>query len=78
MWKRRCTGSRIFKGNYLKTGITGDPLGRYSGDFMRGKFMRIMTSGSRSDMMNLERYIVELDPGPLNFESWAGALDLDA
>ena len=41
---------------------------------MSDKFMRIMTSGNRSDMMNLERYIVELDPGPLNFERWAGAM----
>jgi hypothetical protein len=40
---------------------------------MRDKFMRILTSGPRQEMLNLERYIVEIDPGPLNNEPWAGA-----
>ena len=35
--------------------------------------MEILTSGSRSEMLNRGRFIVEFDPGPLNFEPWAGA-----
>lgn len=34
--------------------------------------MEILTSGSRREMLNLERFIVERDPGPLNREPWAG------
>jgi RHS repeat-associated protein len=60
-------------GNYLKTGITSNPGGRYTQDFMSDKFMNIINVGSRSNMMDLERFIVEFDPGPLNFEPWAGA-----
>ncbi|TFB94550.1 hypothetical protein [Cryobacterium sp. HLT2-28] len=29
-------------------------------------------SGSRSNMLNLKRFIVERDPGPMNLERWAG------
>jgi hypothetical protein len=36
------------------------------------KRLDFLTSGSRSDMLNLERFIVERDPGPWNFERWAG------
>lgn len=35
--------------------------------------MNVLTKGSRSDMLDYERMIVEMDPGPLNFERWAGA-----
>jgi hypothetical protein len=59
-------------GNYLKTGITSNPAGRYTQGFMSDKFMDIINVGSRSDMLDLERSIVEVDPGPLNFEPWAG------
>ncbi|MFY9888590.1 MAG: hypothetical protein WAK71_09800 [Streptosporangiaceae bacterium] len=61
------------EGNYLKTGITSNPAGRYTQSFLEDKSMDILTSGSRSEMLNLERFIVEFDPGPLNFEPWAGA-----
>jgi hypothetical protein len=60
-------------GTYLKTGITSNPAGRYTQEFMSDKFMNIINVGSRSNMMDLERFIVEFDPGPLNFEPWAGA-----
>jgi hypothetical protein len=59
-------------GAYLKTGITSDPGGRYTQGFLADKVMEFLTSGSRSNMSNLERFIVERDPGPLNFERWAG------
>jgi RHS repeat-associated protein len=61
------------EGTYLKTGITSNPAGRYTQDFMSDKFMDIINVGSRSNMMDLERLIVEYDPGPLNFERWARA-----
>jgi len=38
---------------------------------MRDKDMEILESGSRSDTLDLERSIVEVNPGPLNFEPWA-------
>lgn len=59
---------------YLKTGISQNPMTRYSQTFMQDKTMEILQSGSRREMLNLERFIVERDPGPLNFERWAGQL----
>ena len=59
-------------GNYLKTGVTSNPGSRYSQKFLVDKRLDFLTSGSRSNMLNLERFIVERDPGPLNFERWAG------
>jgi len=61
------------EGNYLKTGITNDLTGRYAQVFMNDKFMDIINVGSRGEMMDLERFIVEVDPGPFNFEPWVGA-----
>lgn len=60
-------------GEYLKTGITSNPGRRYTQSFLADKTMDLLTSGSRSEILNLERFIVERDPGPLNFERWAGA-----
>lgn len=45
-------------GNYLKTGITSNPGGRYTQKFLLDKRLDFLTSGSRSDMLNLERFIV--------------------
>ncbi|MGH3109500.1 MAG: hypothetical protein ACRDQT_01125, partial [Gaiellaceae bacterium] len=59
-------------GEYLKTGISQNPFSRYSQTFMRGKRMQILQEGSRREMLNLERFIVERDPGLLNREPWAG------
>jgi len=64
-------------GEYLKTGICQNPLSRYSQTFMRGKEMEILQQGSRREMLNLEPFIVERDPGPLNREPWAGRLAND-
>ncbi len=44
---------------------------------MQAKYMDIMQSGTCREMLNLERFIVERDPGPLNREPWAGAFDWD-
>ncbi|MDQ0850649.1 hypothetical protein QFZ65_002587 [Arthrobacter sp. B3I9] len=59
-------------GEYLKTGISKNPLTRYTRNFMEDKVMDIIHSGTRREILNLERFIVERDPGPLNFERWAG------
>jgi len=65
------------EGNYLKTGISKNPTSRYTKTFMQDKYMEIMQSGSRRQMLNLERFIVERDPGPLNREPGAGAFGGD-
>ena len=65
------------EGNYLKTGISKDPGTRYPKSFMRDKDMEILQSGTRREMLNLERFIVERDPGPLNLEPWAGSFGWD-
>jgi hypothetical protein len=61
-------------GQYIKTGVSSAPRRRYTKTFMRYKELNTLTSGSRREMLNLERYIVERDPGPLNFEPWAGTI----
>ena len=59
-------------GGLLKWGISKNPLKRYTQGFMQGKKMQIMMSGTRREMLNVERWIVEHDHGPLNNEPWAG------
>lgn len=59
-------------GELLKWGISKNPFRRYTQGFMESKRIEPMISGSRREMLNLERWIVEHDPGPLNRESWAG------
>lgn len=62
------------EGNLLKWGVTNNLKGRYSLGFLSDKTLIPMTSGSRSDMLNLERWIVECDPGPLSRERWTGSM----
>lgn len=38
---------------------------------MADKVLERIASGTRSDMLTLERQMVTKNPGPLNFESWA-------
>lgn len=61
----------------MKTGITDLVNPRYSQGFLADKNMIFLTSGTRREMVNLERFIVERDPGPLNFEDHAGAFAWD-
>ena len=65
------------EGKYLKTGITSKaiPEKRYSNKFMKGKVMKKIDKGSRSEMLKKERHIVERDPGIDNHEPWAGILN---
>ncbi|MEI2732703.1 MAG: RHS repeat-associated core domain-containing protein [Dermatophilaceae bacterium] len=64
-------------GAYLKTGITKNPGSRYTKTFMQDREMEILQTGTRREMLNLERFIVERDPGPLNREPWAGSMSGD-
>jgi hypothetical protein len=59
-------------GNLLKWGITQNMAKRYSQSFMTGKLMTEVAHGSRADMLEMERGLVETQPGPLNREPWAG------
>jgi hypothetical protein len=60
-------------GDLLKWGISKNPGSRYAQGFLQDKSMELMTSGTRREMLDLERFIVERDPGPLNREPWAGS-----
>jgi RHS repeat-associated protein len=60
-------------GNLLKWGVTNNPGSRYTQSFLSDKTLIKMTTGTRPDMLNLERWLVENNPGPLNHEPWAGA-----
>jgi RHS repeat-associated protein len=62
------------EGQYLKTGVTSKvvPEKRYSNKFMEDKRMFGIDKGTRFDMLQEERKIVETNPGPLNREPWAG------
>ena len=46
---------------------------RYTGGFMADKQIFRYATGTRADMLRLERQFVETQPGPLNLEPWAGA-----
>ena len=61
------------QGNFLKWGITQDLATRYSVGTLDGGFLIQYSSGPRRQMLLLERELVETQPGPLNFEPWAGA-----
>ena len=55
-------------------GVTGNLKKRYTGRFMGDKDIRKFAEGSRAEMLAMERYLVETQPGPLNRELWAGRL----
>ena len=59
-------------GSFQKWGITSDLDGRYSSTELDGDRLIPMMSGTRDEMLNLERWVVERDAGPLNHERWAG------
>lgn len=64
----RLTDSR---GKLLKWAMSSNLSRRYTQAFLQNKRLQVMTSGSRDHMLNLERWIVERDAGPLNREPWA-------
>jgi RHS repeat-associated protein len=61
------------EGNFLKWGITSNIRGRYSADFLEDKILRPMITGSRDQMLNLERWLIQNDRGPLNRERIRGS-----
>lgn len=63
-------------GNLLKWGISQDPARRYTRAWLDEKgaeVVRMDVSGMRRMMLDFERLLVELKPGPMNNEPWAGA-----
>jgi hypothetical protein len=60
------------KGNFLKHGISQDPARRYTQAELNGGYLVEVGRGPRSEMLKLERELVETNPGPLNREPWAG------
>jgi hypothetical protein len=58
--------------NFLKWGITQNMATRYPKWYMEDKFISEFARGTRADMLRMERGLVETQPGPLNFERWAG------
>ena len=59
-------------GNLLKWGVTKDSKTRYTkAEIGEGRLIEIET-GSRSEMLDKERELVETFPGPDNHEPWAG------
>ncbi|WP_340614672.1 RHS repeat-associated core domain-containing protein [Xenorhabdus thailandensis] len=61
------------KGEFLKYGISQNPSKRYTNKYMTDKEINVIHSGSRADMLKLERELVTKNPGPLNREPWAKA-----
>jgi RHS repeat-associated protein len=64
---------RDVNGNPLKWGITQNMAKRYPKAFLADKVMMRIASGTRRDMLDLERDLVETQPGPRNHEPWAGS-----
>ena len=61
------------EGNFLKWGVTQDMAKRYPQSYMLGKRIEEVARGTRADIIRVERGLVETQPGPLNFERWAGS-----
>lgn len=57
-------------GTFLKWGITQDLRRRYSTRELGTDVLIPVTSGTRSDMLDLERRLIESQPGPLNKDRW--------
>ncbi|WP_443068338.1 polymorphic toxin-type HINT domain-containing protein [Streptomyces sp. NBC_01358] len=63
-------------GELLKWGISKNPIGRYkNSDYEGGARMVIVRNyDSRQDALDVERYMTERHPGPLNFEPHRGSV----
>ncbi|WP_159042593.1 ricin-type beta-trefoil lectin domain protein [Streptomyces sp. IGB124] len=63
-------------GELLKWGISKNPVGRYkNSDYEGGARMVILRNyDSRQDALDVERYMTERHPGPLNFEPHRGSV----
>ena len=58
-------------GTFLKNGVTINLDTRYTKSYMADKDIFPISSGTRTDMLNLERQRTLSNPGPYNNESWA-------
>ena len=73
---RLCTLYRLIDkttGEFLEWGITQSPDKRYPAAEMIKYIMDKVCTGTRAEMLELERRLTETMPGPLNHERWAGA-----
>jgi hypothetical protein len=59
-------------GHFLKWGISQNPDTRYTKKQMAGGHLEEYMTGSRSEILDWEKYLVERHPGPMNREPWAG------
>jgi hypothetical protein len=59
--------------NLQKWGISQNPDKRYTRPQLGTDELKPMATGSRSEMLKMERDLVETNPGPMNHEPWAGA-----
>ncbi len=57
--------------SFLKNGVTINLDTRYTKAYMADKDILPITSGTRADMLSLERQRTLSNPGPYNNESWA-------
>jgi len=60
-------------GKFLKWGVSQDASTRYSKSELNGGRVIVVGSGTRDEMIALERALTESRPGPLNNEPWAGS-----
>lgn len=60
-------------GTFLKHGISQNPSRRYTNRELDGGYLIETRTGPRSEILQIERELVETRPGPLNREPWAGA-----
>lgn len=60
-------------GEFLKYGVSQNPYTRYPNAVMYNKNVDVIMSGSRREMLALERELVSRGPGPMNLEPWAKA-----
>src|ERR1700685_1271232 len=60
-------------GKFLKWGVSQDASSRYSKNQLNGGRVVVVGSGTRDEMISLERALTESMPGRLNNEPWAGS-----
>jgi hypothetical protein len=60
-------------GRFLKWGVSQNPNTRYSKSELNGGRVVVVGSGTRDEMIALERALTESMPGPANNEPWAGS-----
>ena len=61
------------EGNFQKRSITQDTNTQYTASDLNGGRLRPYRTGSRSEILNRERRLVERFPDPDNNEPWAGS-----